>query len=397
MDRVWAGVQNGKLSKKQMNALDRSKPLSESEIIAKEELELEQTKSIFLPEKNEKPMWELENEEAEEFERVLTDLSNADSDIDVSSSWMNSYLGNMIQSFTGSKILTEEDLIPVLQSMNEKLQEKNVAQEIADEMCASVCTSLVGQKLASFTRISTVVIDALRDAIQRILTPSSSVDVLRQVLDARSEGTVFSIVFVGINGVGKSTSLAKVAYYLKQHGINVLIAACDTFRSGAVEQLRTHSRCLDAPLFEMGYSKDPSNVARCALAHAQSNAFDCVLIDTAGRMQNNEPLMKSLAKLVSDNRPNLVLFVGEALVGNDGIDQLSMFDHALVNYSPPDNVHRIDGIVLTKFDTIDDKVGAALSMTYKSGQPVTFVGTGQKYIHLKKLNVNTVLKHLFET
>ena len=199
----------------------------------------------------------------------------------------------------------------------------------------------------------------------------------------------------GINGVGKSTSLAKVAYFLKQHGIKVLIAACDTFRSGAVEQLRTHSRCLDVPLFQMGYSGDPSRVAASALAHAKENKFDCVLVDTAGRMQNNEPLMRALAKLVSDNDPDLVLFVGEALVGNDGIDQLSMFDRALINYSPPGKTHRVDGIVLTKFDTIDDKVGAALSMSYKSGQPVMFVGTGQKYIHLKKLNVSAVMKHLF--
>lgn len=398
---MWAGGKSGKLGKKQKDALDRSKSSTstESEVAAKEERELEQTRSVYLPANGEKPMWEQEKEEAEEFERALRDMSLDDEGNDEEGSdksgWKKSYFGNMLQSITGNKVLTEEDLKPVLQDMNQMLQGKNVAQEIADDICASVGTSLVGHKLASFTRISAVVMDALRDAVQRILTPSSSVDVLRQVLDARSAGKVFSTVFVGINGVGKSTSLAKVAYFLKQHGIKVLIAACDTFRSGAVEQLRTHSRCLDAPLFEMGYSKDPANVAACALAHAKANGFDCVLIDTAGRMQNNEPLMKSLAKLVSDNKPDLVLFVGEALVGNDGIDQLSMFDRALINYSPPGQVHRIDGIVLTKFDTIDDKVGAALSMSYKSGQPVTFVGTGQKYIHLKKLNVNIVLKHLF--
>jgi signal recognition particle receptor subunit alpha len=400
-ERTWGGGgKTGKMSKKQKDALDRSKTSSDastSDLALREERELEQTRAVYLPEKDEKPMWERDKEESEEFERALQDMSLSNSDDDNSSegSWKNSYLGSMINTFTGNKVLTEEDLKPVLQEMNQVLQGKNVAQEIADDICTSVGTSLVGHKLASFTRISTVVMDALRDAVQRILTPSASVDVLRQVLDARAEGKVFSAVFVGINGVGKSTSLAKVAYYLKEHGIKVLIAACDTFRSGAVEQLRTHSRCLDAPLFEMGYSKDPANVAGCAIAHAKANGFDCVLIDTAGRMQNNEPLMKSLAKLVTDNDPNLVLFVGEALVGNDGIDQLSMFDRALVNYSPPGKVHRIDGIVLTKFDTIDDKVGAALSMSYKSGQPVTFVGTGQKYIHLKKLNVNVVLKHLF--
>lgn len=195
--------------------------------------------------------------------------------------------------------------------------------------------------------------------------------------------------------LGKSTSLAKVGYFLKQHGVNVLIAACDTFRSGAVEQLRTHSRCLDAPLFERGYDKDPSKIAAAALQHAKTNKFDCVLIDTAGRMQNNEKLLRELAQLIGDNAPDIVLFVGEALVGNDGIDQLTMFDQALVTYSPLGQAHRIDGIILTKFDTIDDKVGAALSMSYKSGQPIVFVGTGQKYTHLKRLNVSTVVKHLF--
>ena len=236
---------------------------------------------------------------------------------------------------------------------------------------------------------------ALKEAVQRVLTPRTSTDLLSQVMDAKSEGRVFSMVFVGINGVGKSTSLAKVGYFLKEHGFNVLIAACDTFRSGAVEQLKTHSRCLGAPLFDMGYAKDPSKVAAAALNHGKTNNYDVVLIDTAGRMQNNEKLMRALATLIGENNPDVVLFVGEALVGNDGIDQLTMFDKALVTYSPVGRAHRIDGIVLTKFDTIDDKVGAALSMSYKSGQPIMFVGTGQKYTHLKRLNVNTVVKHLF--
>jgi signal recognition particle receptor subunit alpha len=128
----------------------------------------------------------------------------------------------------------------------------------------------------------------------------------------------------------------------------VLLAACDTFRSGAVEQLRTHSKCLNVPLFEMGYSRDPSSVAAAAKVYARENNFDCVLIDTAGRMQNNEPLMKALAKLVTDNSPDLVLFVGEALVGNDGIDQLSMFDRALKTNCPIGTNQGITGIVLTK-------------------------------------------------
>ena len=171
-----------------------------------------------------------------------------------------------------------------------------------------------------------------------------------------------------------------------------MLAACDTFRSGAVEQLGVHAKCLDVPLFAKGYAKDPSAVAKEAIQVATEQRNDVVLVDTAGRMQNNVPLMNALSKLVVENNPDLVCFVGEALVGNDGIDQLQMFDQALRNGG---HGRRIDGIILTKFDTVSDKVGAALSMTHITGQPVLFVGTGQKYNHLKKLSVPAVIKSLF--
>jgi len=196
----------------------------------------------------------------------------------------------------------------------------------------------------------------------------------------------------GINGVGKSTSLAKIAYYLKCHDCKPLIAACDTFRSGAVEQLNVHARCLDVPLFQMGYAKDPAIVAKAAINHASNNNHDVVLIDTAGRMQNNVPLMLALSKLVLESNPDLVLFVCEALVGNDGMDQLKMFDRALKSAG---HKRQIDGIVLTKFDTVSDKVGATLTMTHTTGAPVVFVGIGQKYNHLKKLSPQAVIQSLF--
>lgn len=297
---------------------------------------------------------------------------------------------------SGNKILEREDLESVINPMHQMLITKNVASEVADELCESVIATVVGQRLESFTRISTVVRKALEAALLRILTPKKSTDVLREILQAKSENRAYSIVFVGVNGVGKSTSLSKVCYYLKSKGIKVMIAACDTFRSGAVEQLNQHAKVLDVELFQKGYAKDPASVAKEAVKYGSENGYDCVLIDTAGRMQNNEPLMRALAKLVSNNEPDLVLFVGEALVGNDGIDQLSMFDRALADYSDRREPHRIDGIVITKFDTIDDKVGAAVSMVYKTGQPIMFIGTGQKYTHLKKLNVRTVLRHLLQ-
>lgn len=178
--------------------------------------------------------------------------------------------------------------------------------------------------------VTSVVRAALEESIESILTTRSSVDILRLVQDARKQGKTFSIVFCGVNGVGKSTSLSKVAYYFKSKGLRVLLAACDTYRSGAVEQLRVHVDRLGLDLFERGYTKDPSDVAYYALRYANEQGFDVCLIDTAGRMQNNEGLMRSLVKLVNVNHPDLILFVGEALVGNDGVDQLREFNRVAV-------------------------------------------------------------------
>ncbi|KAG0593043.1 hypothetical protein KC19_1G300800 [Ceratodon purpureus] len=305
------------------------------------------------------------------------------------------WLTSLVQSVAGKPALEHADLEPALKIFKERLMTKNVATDIAEKLCESVAASLVGKKQGSFTRISTTVQAAMEEALVRILTPKRSVDILRDVHQAKEAGRPYTIVFVGVNGVGKSTNLAKVAYWLQQHDIKVMMAACDTFRSGAVEQLRTHARRLQIPIFERGYEKDPAVVARDAIYEAKRTKQDVVLVDTAGRMQDNEPLMRALSKLINMNNPDLVLFVGEALVGNDGVHQLTQFNQKLADLSTTSaQTQSIDGIVLTKFDTIDDKVGAALSMVYTSGAPVMFVGCGQNYTDLKKLNVKSVMKSL---
>ena len=165
--------------------------------------------------------------------------------------------------------------------------------------------------------------------------------------------------------------------------------AGDTFRSGAVEQLSVHAQCLEVPIFSQGYAKDPSVVAKLAIQQATQDQNDVVLIDTAGRMQNNAPLMKALGKLVQENNPDFILFVCEALVGHDGLDQFKMFQQAL-GYK-----RKLNGLLLTKFDTVSDKVGAALTLTHETGAPIVFCGTGQKYHHLQKLEPASVIKALF--
>jgi len=324
-------------------------------------------------------------------------------------------LGSLFARFTGSKVLSEDDLNPVLEGMKQHLMKKNVAKEIAEKVCEGVGKSLVGKKVGGFQTTNAAVRQALSNSITHILTPKSSTDMLLSIreklsspLTSTQQRMPYSITFVGVNGVGKSTNLSKVCFWLIQNGFRVLIAACDTFRSGAVEQLRVHVRNLGmlgvngagdskgrVELYERGYGKDAAGIAKEAITYARDNDFDIVLIDTAGRMQDNEPLMRALAKLVSVNNPDKILFVGEALVGNEAVDQLSKFDRALRDFSGAGGVSKgrgIDGMLVTKWDTVDDKVGAALSMTYVTGQPIVFVGTGQTYTDLKQLRVANVVQ-----
>jgi signal recognition particle receptor subunit alpha len=389
--RVWG---EAKVTKEAMAELDYSKDQAEGggDLLDDSVLEgssaLAEARAAYLPSPQDVPAWQEEE--------VLED-SSEDND---SSAWGSSLKG-LLDQMAGSKVLTAQDLQAPLKEMERMLTSKNVAPDISQSICASVQSQLVNKRLQSFARVKTAVRQGLEAAITKILQPPKhrQVNVLRAVVTKR-DGTLLTrgspkpyvICMVGINGVGKSTSLAKIAYYLKSNGCHPMIAACDTFRSGAVEQLNVHAKCLDVPLYHKGYAKDPSTVAQAAIAHATEEKYDVVLIDTAGRMQNNVPLMKALSKLLVENEPDLVLFVCEALVGNDGIDQLNMFNKA---FRSGGHSRQIDGIVLTKFDTVGDKVGAALTMTHVTGAPIVFCGTGQKYNHLKPLSVQSVIKSLF--
>jgi len=315
----------------------------------------------------------------------------------------------MFTSLVGSKPLTREDLEPVLEKLRDNLIGKNVASEVATDLIESVMVKLEGSVMGTFQSLQRTVKDTLTAALMKLLTPKRRIDILRDVMEAKENRKPYVITFCGVNGVGKSTNLAKICFWLIENNFKVLIAACDTFRAGAVEQLRTHTRRLNSlhplaegdtkpmvQLYEKGYGKDAAGIAMEAIKAATDTGVDVVLVDTAGRMQDNEPLMRSLTKLISVNGPDLVLFVGEALVGNEAIDQLVKFNAALADHSSQATPHTIDGIVLTKFDTIDDKVGSSISMTYISGQPIVFVGTGQTYTDLKSLNAKAVVTALMK-
>ncbi|CAB3383975.1 Hypothetical predicted protein [Cloeon dipterum] len=316
---------------------------------------------------------------------------------------------SMFKGLVGNKSLSRETMQPALDKMCDLLIAKNVAADIAKKLCESVATKLDGKVIGTFEGVASVVKTTLTESLMQILSPRRRVDILRDALESQRKGRPFVMTFCGVNGVGKSTNLAKICFWLIENDLRVLVAACDTFRAGAVEQLRTHVRHLNnlhpaerhngremVQLYEKGYGKDAAGIAMEAINFAREARLDVVLVDTAGRMQDNEPLMRALAKLIKVNDPDLVLFVGEALVGNEAVDQLVKFNQAMADYSAAEHPHLIDGIVLTKFDTIDDKVGAAISMTYITGQPIVFVGTGQTYTDLKSLNAKAVVHALMK-
>jgi signal recognition particle receptor subunit alpha len=239
----------------------------------------------------------------------------------------------------------------------------------------------------------------MEKALTKILTPTSSLDLLREIShknDTSPRPYVLSIV--GVNGVGKSTNLSKIAFFLLQNNHRVLIAAADTFRSGAVEQLRVHVRNLqeltarsgagEVDLFEKGYGKDAANIAADAVAHAQKTGFNVVLIDTAGRRHNDTRLMSSLAKFGTLAAPDKILMVGEALVGTDSVAQARNFNGS---FGPG---RGLDGFVISKCDTVGDMVGTLVSMVHATGIPVVFLGTGQHYSDLRGLNVGAVTRLL---
>ncbi|KAG5438233.1 hypothetical protein PCANB_003084 [Pneumocystis canis] len=293
------------------------------------------------------------------------------------------------------KALSLNDLTLVLTKMNEQLLKKNIAKEVADDLCESVKNSLIGKNIGTFQSIQGIVKTTMESSLKRILTPSAPIDLMKEITYYKTQNKPYIISFVGVNGVGKSTSLSKIAFWFLRNQLKVLIAACDTFRSGAIEQLQVHVKNLQQlsekegsgkiELFEKGYGRDANLVASNAILYAKKKEFDVVLIDTSGRRHNDPHLMSSLEKLVNTNNIDRVFQVAEALAGTDIIAQARNFNNALGLKK------KIDGFIISKIDTVGNVVGTIVSITWATGVPILFIGNGQTYTDIRVLSVSWVI------
>ncbi|KAJ5092426.1 Signal recognition particle receptor subunit alpha [Penicillium alfredii] len=306
-------------------------------------------------------------------------------------------IGGFFRNIVGGKVLTAADLQKPLKAMEDHLLKKNVAREAAVRLCEGVERELVGKKTGNFQSVDAALHIAMESSLRKILTPTSSLDLLREINAVTAPTTKqhaprpYVMSIVGVNGVGKSTNLSKICFFLLQNNYRVLIAACDTFRSGAVEQLRVHARNLkelsarenvgEVELYEKGYGKDAANVAKDAVDYGAANQFDVVLIDTAGRRHNDQRLMSSLEKFAKFAQPDKIFMVGEALVGTDSVMQARNFNQAF------GTGRNLDGFIISKCDTVGDMVGTLVSMVHATGIPIVFLGVGQHYGDLRGLSV----------
>jgi fused signal recognition particle receptor len=271
--------------------------------------------------------------------------------------------------------LKVEQLHPILENFKLNLIENDVAVPVADHICGEMEKRLEGIQVKRLEDRKEIVKKNLHEILLGILTANEKVSLLENVERRRKMNEPYSVLFVGINGTGKTTSIAKVAKLLMKKGYSVVLACSDTYRAGSIEQLEEHAKRLGVRMIKHKYGADPAAVAYDAISHAKAHGINVVLIDTAGRIQTDRNLMNELAKIKRIVEPDITILTVDALTGNDAVMQAEEF-HKSVG---------IDGTILTKVDA-DVKGGAALSVTYVTHKPIVFIGTGQTYEDLQDFN-----------
>lgn len=287
----------------------------------------------------------------------------------------------------GQKSISKKDIDSILDELQISLMENDVAHEIVDEMTSKIKTEIMDLKLERSENSDQVITTKLYSFLHELfLSTNTKTDVIQSILEKKkSKAGPYSIVFLGINGTGKTTTVAKFCKLLRDRGISVVLAAADTHRAGAIEQITHHGNNLNVKVISQRYGADPSAVARDALEHAKKNYIEAVLIDTAGRMQTSKNLMEEVRKIIRVIKPDLKIFVGDSLAGNDTVNQAREF----YEYT------KYDGSILTKSDA-DSKGGAAISIAYLTHKPILYLGIGQGYGDLEEFDHDRFLDSIFK-
>jgi fused signal recognition particle receptor len=293
-------------------------------------------------------------------------------------------LKNVFSTFA-KKTLTEKKIEDAIRELRIRLIRNDVAVDTADEICRKIIEFFKGQQINRLTSIKKTLFDTLREIILEILTPDREIDIIKEINEKNSHTLPYIIIFLGINGTGKTTTIAKVANFLKKYKITVVAAASDTFRAGAIEQLSKHMNNVGIRVIKHEYKSDPASVAYDAIEHAKAKNIDAVLIDTAGRQVTDQNLMREMQKIVRISEPDLIIFVGDSLAGNDVLYQAKEFKKKV----------GIDANILTKLDA-DAKGGAALSISYETKKPILFVGVGQGYEDLEPFDRDSFVSSILD-
>ncbi|MEM4447145.1 MAG: signal recognition particle-docking protein FtsY [Candidatus Jordarchaeales archaeon] len=291
-------------------------------------------------------------------------------------------IGRVIEKIT-VKELSESELDSILWELQLVLVQNDVSLKVAEKIAQSLKEKLIGSKVKRFTDVKSLVRDSLREAVLEVLRSGGEIDLVKMVEEKKRTGEPFTMVFLGVNGTGKTLSVAKVAHFLQKNGFSCVLAAADTFRAGSIEQLEKHAKNLGVKCIKQSYRSDAAAVAWDAVEHARAKHVNVVLVDTAGRMQTDKNLLDEMKKIVRVVNPDLKVFVGDALTGNDAVEQAEKFNEAV----------GIDAIILTKVDA-DAKGGAALSITYATRKPIMFVGVGQGYDDLEKFDAEWFVERI---
>ena len=310
--------------------------------------------------------------------------SSKTADIETEAGAVSIDLGGGIVEQGGRVIKQGKVLDDLLEELEWMLLESDISSEAVTSVLDALRKSLVGARLRRGAELAKVLEAALKRALRNLLSAGYwDFDASIQSFLDQGDAPVV-VMLVGVNGTGKTTTAAKIAHRLQSNGHSVIAAAGDTFRAGAIQQLESHCENLGIRCISSQRGGDAAAIARDAIESAKAKNIDIVLVDTAGRMQNKTNLMKELEKVRRVANPHLVLFVGDALAGNDAVDQAKMFQEMM----------RFDGAVLSKMDT-DAKGGAGLSIAFATGRPIVFAGIGQGYDDLLQFNPDWLLDEMF--